>query len=158
MVVDDGAHEAEENDGYDPNDTHDMESNHGEPDGEPDVTTGHGSPLHEIQDGDSSSVTTTQPEQTPDHDDIEDGSHGMSVEEFKAFQAKYPRLAQKNPDGTQPDSQSPIHSPPMIHAEASGTGPSASMPPPQPPSPGTVQRKKDLTAKLAVLRWGGCKP
>lgn len=120
-----------------------------------DSPTGDGSPTHhEKQDVDVSSVATTEPEQTPD--DV-DGSPGMSPDEFKAFQEKYPRLAQKNPDGTQPDSQSPIHSPPTTAAEASA-GPSASMPPPAPPSPGAIQRKKDLMDKLAVLRWGGCKP
>ena len=60
----------------------------------------------EVEIGETSSVTTTEPEQTAESD-IQECPDGMSPEEWNSFRTKYPRLAQPNPDGTQPDSMSP---------------------------------------------------
>lgn len=116
-------------------------------------------PLDEIEVCDKSSVTTTEPEQTAESDNQE-CPDGMSPEEWNAFRTKYPRLAQSNPDGTQPDSMSPpaTQPSPSPSPSASGVAPPDAMPPPAPPSPGTIERKKALMARLEELRWGDSKP
>ncbi len=105
----------------------------------------------EIEGPDDSSVTTTQPELSDD----QECPDGMSPEEWNAFRTKYPRLAQPNPDGTQPDSMSPAAPSP---SPSSAVPPADTMLPPAPPSPSTIERKKALMARLAELRWGDSKP
>ena len=112
----------------------------------------------EVEIGETSSVTTTEPEQTAESD-IQERPDGMSPEEWNSFRTKYPRLAQPNPDGTQPDSMSPPATQPSPPSSApSAVAPPDAMPPPAPPSPGTIERKKALMARLAELRWGDSKP
>ena len=108
---------------------------------------------------DDGSVTTTEPEQTPENtngdDPIEpielEHGHGMTDEEWKNFSQKYPTLAvMGNCDGTQPETLSPPAPSPSPPAASA----SVCMGPPAPLSPATLERKRKVQERLVELRWG----
>lgn len=98
---------------------------------------------------DSESVATTEQEQSPEENLPSSQIPEMTRAEYKKWAEENPNMAQKNMDGTQPETYSPA-SPPTPCPEA----PCSAMPPPAPPSPATVQRKKELQERLSELRWG----
>ena len=112
---------------------------------------------------DEGSVTTTEPEPTPDESyvdptEIEDGEyvepmfeHGLTDEEWEKFSKKYPTLARPgNCDGIQPENLSP---PPPSPSPPAALALSC-MGPPAPLSPATLERKKQVQERLVELRWG----
>lgn len=109
-------------------------------------------------DDDESEVDTTQPEQTSDEID------GLDAEPLADGNDSYPTIATKSPvqytqeELDQQDSQleegfklNEIE--PSVPVEVPGSEASV-MPPPAPPSPGTVKRKRAVMERLEQIRFG----